>query len=375
MKRIMLTLCALVVRLHGQSVLPHLAMGGGWTTTIYVTNGSGSAVNCGVNFFSDTGALLFPIGFVAAAGGETALGGDPVAVNLPPLASEKITLVGAVGSSASTLVEGSAWSYCPTGVSMTGVFSSGAQSAAVPTTPSSSGFLIPFDNTGGLVTGIAITSTNTSGGTSEITNVAIVAYDGAGNVLPGSTSYNLPYQGHTAFVLSSEIPSLANVSGTLTIECAGGSTGATCSALGIQFNGTAFTSLPAYAAACTVSPATICAGASQSAPAINSVSPILPQASQTITITGSGFGSQQPYSGGSKYIQISDLTAGWNLAYASDAVGLNITSWTDTQISIQGFTGPYGSNGWLLNNGDQALVQVWNAQTGAGPAAYRLTIQ
>jgi hypothetical protein len=55
--------------------------------------------------------------------------------------------------------------------------------------------------------------------------------------------------------------------------------------------------------------------------------------------------------------------------------GLNVTSWTHTQITIQGFTGSYGVSGWMLNHGDQAQVQVWNAQTGAGPAMYNLTIQ
>jgi hypothetical protein len=110
-------------------------------------------------------------------------------------------------------------------------------------------------------------------------------------------------------------------------------------------------------------------------PTITSVSSVLAQPNQTITITGSGFGSQQPYDGTSLYIQVSDLTDAWNAGYGYDAVGLNVTSWTSTEITIQGFTGSYGVSGWILNHGDHAQVQVWNAQTGEGPALYNLTIQ
>jgi hypothetical protein len=363
-----LILCALAVGLHAQSVLPHLAMGGGWTTTIYVTNG-GSAVSggCWLSFLNDAGADFIPPGATSGS----------IAINLAPLASLKVVLGGT-----STLFEGSAWlaaqpgvpstGNCPSGVSMTAVFSYGVQSAAVLSTPSSSYFLIPFDNTGGLSTGVAITSTGqtTFLGGSQGTGIGIIAYDENGNAAPGSSaSLQLPYQGHTAFVLSNELPAIGPIRGTLYIECE-----ASCSALAIQSNGTAFTSLPAYALSAQPGGASAPPGGSSATPVINSVSPILAQASQTITIMGTGFGSQQPYNGSSTYIQISDLTAGWNAGYGGDSIWLNITSWIDTQITISGLTGSYGSSGYALNSGDQAQVQVWNAQTGAGPATYKLTI-
>lgn len=92
-------------------------------------------------------------------------------------------------------------------------------------------------------------------------------------------------------------------------------------------------------------------------------------ARQTISIKGSGFGSQTAYDGDSPYILISDLTRRWNAGYSKgyDLVKLSVASWTDTQITIRGFTGAYGRR-WRLNPGDQVRIQVWNPQTGAGPA-------
>jgi hypothetical protein len=115
--------------------------------------------------------------------------------------------------------------------------------------------------------------------------------------------------------------------------------------------------------------------ATATGPVITAVSPILPQQTQTITITGSGFGTLQPYDGNSDFIRISDLTRNWNAGSTRDSppdfITLAITSWTDSQIVVSGFTGAYGkNNNWTLNLGDWVEVQIWNAQTGLGPAAY-----
>jgi hypothetical protein len=50
-------------------------------------------------------------------------------------------------------------------------------------------------------------------------------------------------------------------------------------------------------------------------------------------------------------------------------VTLVVTSWTDSQIVLGGFAGFYGSNGWVLNKGDDVAFYVWNAQSSAGPAS------
>ena len=111
-----------------------------------------------------------------------------------------------------------------------------------------------------------------------------------------------------------------------------------------------------------------------SLPIITSVSPILPQQTQTITISGASFGTQAAYTGDSNYIALVDTTAaGWNAGHSGSAVTLAVSSWTDSQIVLSGFSGSYGTNGWCISPGDQLSVRVWNAKTGAGPAIYPIT--
>ncbi|MGO8756860.1 MAG: hypothetical protein ACLQG3_01930 [Terracidiphilus sp.] len=108
------------------------------------------------------------------------------------------------------------------------------------------------------------------------------------------------------------------------------------------------------------------------APTISVVNYVLPQGEQTITITGSGFGTKAPYEGDSKFIRITDQTKQWNAGssrdYPADKITLSIASWTDTQIEIRGFAGAYGSSVYSLSTGDHLAIQVWNPQTGLGPA-------
>ena len=104
------------------------------------------------------------------------------------------------------------------------------------------------------------------------------------------------------------------------------------------------------------------------APGIMTVSAILPEQSQTITITGSGFGTQAAYSGNSPYIAFDDNSGVvWGAGNGGDAVGLDVTSWTNTQIVIAGLPGAYGVNGWQMSTGDNITIIVYNPQTDAGP--------
>jgi hypothetical protein len=110
-------------------------------------------------------------------------------------------------------------------------------------------------------------------------------------------------------------------------------------------------------------------------PKITRVSRILAEQTQTIIITGRNLGTSQPFNGDSNYLKVVDdpKNAGAWAAGCGPADGgpcgttLNVTSWTDTQIVIAGFTGTYGSNP-LRRNG-VAVFEVWNPQTGAGPTA------
>jgi sugar lactone lactonase YvrE/protein involved in polysaccharide export with SLBB domain len=102
---------------------------------------------------------------------------------------------------------------------------------------------------------------------------------------------------------------------------------------------------------------------------ISSVSAILPQQTQTMTITGAGFGTQAAYNGDSNYIELTDITRSWNAGHTGNGVTLDVSSWTDSQIVLTGFAGSFGPN-HCIQPGDHLSVSVWNAQTGTGPAIY-----
>ena len=113
--------------------------------------------------------------------------------------------------------------------------------------------------------------------------------------------------------------------------------------------------------------------ASGSTPEITKFTKIKPEQYQKIVITGSGFGTAAPYNGDSAYIRIRDQTGGWDAGHTSsseiDSVWLDVTKWSDNKIIITGFTNDYGESGWILNKGDKITVDVWNWQTGKGPAS------
>jgi hypothetical protein len=124
---------------------------------------------------------------------------------------------------------------------------------------------------------------------------------------------------------------------------------------------------PNYSPSATAS-ATYIISPAFTGPGIESVSAILPEQTQTITITGAGFGTHAPYSGNSADINFVDNSGvTWSAGTGTDLVGLSISSWTDSQIVLAGFTGSYGFAGWALSSGDNISISIWNAQSGAGP--------
>jgi hypothetical protein len=121
---------------------------------------------------------------------------------------------------------------------------------------------------------------------------------------------------------------------------------------------------------------------------ITAISSVYPLQTQTIVISGTGFGSHGPFNGDLPCIQFEDVTADWRAGHvdplgqpnsggscsspqasAGDSITLDISNWTDGRITIIGFTGEYGNReygGRPLATGDQLYVQVWNAQIGFG---------
>jgi hypothetical protein len=136
------------------------------------------------------------------------------------------------------------------------------------------------------------------------------------------------------------------------------------------------------AACCMLLAATAYAQEADSAvgttPKITSVSKITTKQHQTITIMGSGFGTHHPYTGNTNFISLRDLSKHpiWEAGYKPDAdtVTLIVDKWVDTEIVLGGFAGKWGTSNFTLAKGDVEWVRVWNAQTGKGPAAKKVTV-
>jgi serine/threonine protein kinase len=107
-------------------------------------------------------------------------------------------------------------------------------------------------------------------------------------------------------------------------------------------------------------------------PQIATVSTIDADGTQPVYITGSCFGNGNTSSAAdTEFFEITDVTKGWSACWTNgpgDLVTCNIFSWTDGEISFSGFAGYYGQGGWIVSNGDDIEVKVWNAQSGKGPA-------
>lgn len=113
-------------------------------------------------------------------------------------------------------------------------------------------------------------------------------------------------------------------------------------------------------------------------PTITHVSKISTPQFQTIVIQGSGFGQHKAYTGDTNYISFEDLTAnpGWQAGYApyNDTVTLIVQQWSDSKIILGGFSGQWGEYNYTLAVGDSVQLEVWNPQTGAGPAQVTETV-
>jgi eukaryotic-like serine/threonine-protein kinase len=108
-------------------------------------------------------------------------------------------------------------------------------------------------------------------------------------------------------------------------------------------------------------------------PKIATVGAFEANATQTVQISGSCFGAGNTTSAAdTAYFRVSDLTAGWNACWTgdpgTDLVTCDISSWTDQEITFSGYTGEYGQSNYVVAAGDNIEIQVWNPQSGQGPA-------
>ncbi len=223
-------------------LMAHLAVGAGWQTTFALVNTGTAAATFKLSFFDDSGLpLRLPLTVVDAINGSLTA---PFLTfsNMIPGASVWIQ---ASGAATSALLSGSAQLTTTGNVSGYAIFryNPNGQEAVVPLeSRNASSYVIPFDNTGGTVTGVALSLSS-----SQNANVPVIIRNDAGTQI-GTSSIALNGNGHTSFTLNDPpkgFPATANIRGTLEFATPAG---AAISVLGIRSPpALTFTTLPALA--------------------------------------------------------------------------------------------------------------------------------
>jgi hypothetical protein len=222
-------------------VFPQLAVGPEWQTAFTIINMNSAAADFTLRFFADDGSpmtVTYTTGKVAAAAS-----GASVTATLQAVGSTTIT----VYPDGQPLRTGYAILVPPSEELRFGgqaVFRQTVPGrpvfeAVVPLSDYDDWtFMIPFDNSSGLDTGLALVNTSTV----QATSVYFAFLDQAGALIY-ETTMPLKAGEHMSFSLPVKFPQSAGKTGTLYVE----GTGDFLSALGLRFNisgGGAFTSVP-----------------------------------------------------------------------------------------------------------------------------------
>jgi Phosphate-induced protein 1 conserved region/Bacterial Ig-like domain (group 3) len=212
--------------------MAHIVSGGGWRTVFYIANTTGKTSSITLSFFDDAGnPLQLPLTFLQTGATSTA------ATVTRTLANRASLVIQAQGVDAQ-LALGSAQLTSDFGANAFALFryDPSGQEATVPfETRNAGAFVLAFDNTAPLATGVAIANLS-----NQAANVGMIVRDDAGNTLQTAT-IPVAANGHYAFVLGGVYPLAAGRRGTVEFV----SVGAQISVLGIRANGNAFTSIPA----------------------------------------------------------------------------------------------------------------------------------
>jgi hypothetical protein len=199
----------------------HLAAEENWTTTFTLVNKGEAAAQATLNFFGDAsdptgnGPLALPLTFPQL--GATNL--YPASSYSQTIAANASLIVATTGPQTPPVLVGSAQLLAAGAVDGFAIFHliPGAQEAVVPMeTRNASSYILAFDNTGGVVLGIAIDNVSPLVG-----NVGVVIRDATGAQI-GTGSLALAGNGHTSFVLSIQYPVTANIQGTVEFDTPAG---------------------------------------------------------------------------------------------------------------------------------------------------------
>ncbi len=224
--------------------MPHMAAEENWTTTFTLVDKSASSATARLSLFGDpSGALTLPLVFPQSPAAAPILASSldqTVAAN----ASFVITTA---GPQTPPVLVGSAQLAATGAVDGFAIFHliPGAQEAVVPLeTRNASSYLLAFDNTAGVVLGVAVENVS-----SQPAVIPIVIRDDTGTVIgtPGATIF-LAGNGHYSFVLSTLYPVTTGKRGTIEFDTPAGGQ---ISVLGIRTTPlgttTTLTTIPALA--------------------------------------------------------------------------------------------------------------------------------
>jgi hypothetical protein len=184
-----------------------VAYNGGWTSVFYIVNTGNASAQFTLSFFDENGVALPAPLLLAQSGTKTTT--SALTQTLAPGAT---LVINTNEQDSPTPVVGSAQLTTTGNISGFEIFrwNTFNQEASVPLetrTPNS--FVLVFDNTNGLTTGVALA--NLSG---SAANITVTLRDDAGAPLP-SMPVNLPARGHKSFMLPdpASYPAAANKRG------------------------------------------------------------------------------------------------------------------------------------------------------------------
>jgi hypothetical protein len=219
----------------GGGSMAQIASGGGWQTTFTLANTGTSSAEAQLSFFDNNGnALSLPVTLVQSGTATTTPTlTETIAAGATLIVQTQSNATAAVGS-AQLRTDGNiggfaVFRYGPTG-----------QEAVVPLeTANASAYVLAFDNTNGLSTGVELANIS-----NQKANVGVVLRDDTGAILE-TTTIDLSARGHTSFTLSKSYASVKNKRGTVEFDTP---PGGQITALGILATPTgALTTIPVLA--------------------------------------------------------------------------------------------------------------------------------
>ena len=222
--------------------IAHLATGNGWQTTFVLVNVGAGAAQVNLNFFDDNGSpLSLPLSYPQSGGGSSTTAS---AVNQVLAAGATLIVESAAPESNPAPTVGSAQLTTNGNVGGFVIFryNLDGQEAVVPLeNRNANAYILAFDNTGDISTGIAIDSVAT-----QVVNVPVRVRDTTGSQI-AADAITLNPNGHLSFTLGTDkYPATLGIRGTIEFDTPAN---AQIGVLGIRIPAAAhtFTTLPALA--------------------------------------------------------------------------------------------------------------------------------